>query len=154
MSMDTLKNSAGQVKASMLEKVKSAQEMRQEIEAMKRGLEGMPGGLDADIAAAIADAREQGRQAAAGDIAGMEQQARRDQQEGARIQGEIDTKIRDNTAAVGKLEQIRNNRYGRGADSAIRAARENTRQGESIRSELDAAIREAMGDLDKAKSGI
>lgn len=154
MSMDSLKDSASHVKAGMLEKVKSAQEMRQEIDAMKNGLEGMPADLDAEITGAIEAAREQGRQAAASDISGVEQQARQTQKEGVRIQGEIDTKIRDNTTAIGKLEQIRSTRYGRGAETAIKAAQENTTRGESIRSDLDAAMQEAFRDLEKAKTGI
>lgn len=153
-SMESLKQSGDRVKDTMVEKVKAAQDMRQQIDELKRGLEGMPGGLDQEIVSAIESAREQGKQEAVSDISSMERQADTARQEGNNVNREIDTKIGDNNTAIGKLEALRSTRYGRGADSAISAARDNTRRGEGIKSELQAAMDRAMSDIESAKSGI
>ena len=153
-SMESLKQSGDRVKESMGEKVKAAQDVRQQIDELKRGLEGMPAGLDQEIVTAIESARDQGKQEALSDISTAEREANSARQEGNNVNREIDTKIGDNNAAISKLEAIKSTRYGRGADTAIGAARENTRRGEDIKSELQSAMEKAMGDIESARSGI
>lgn len=153
-SMESLKQNGDRVKDTMGEKVKAAQDVRQQIDELKRGLEGMPSGLDQEIVAAIESARDQGKQEAISDISSVEREADSARQEGNNVSREIDTKIGDNNSAIGKLEAIRSTRYGGGADSAISAARDNTRRGEEIKSELQSAMDKAMGDIESARSGI
>ncbi|HIR12956.1 MAG TPA: hypothetical protein IAB31_03420 [Candidatus Choladousia intestinavium] len=154
MSMRDLEQNAEGLKTRVKEKVKEAQEMRQEVEAFKAELSGMPGGLDAEIVSAIRESEEQGRQEAISDIDNVERQADQDQQEGQRVQSEVDSKIQENNTAAGKLESARGNKYGKGVEGAIRSIETNNAQGEQIKSGLEAAMQEAMSDLNTAKSGI
>ena len=154
MSMRDLEQNAEGLKTRVKEKVKEAQEMRQEVEAFKAELSGMPGGLDAEIVSAIRESEEQGRQEAISDIDNVERQADQDQQEGQRVQSEVDSKIQENNTAAGKLESARGNKYGKGVEGAIRSIETNNSQGEQIKSGLETAMQEAMSDLNTAKSGI
>ena len=154
MSMRDLEQNAEGLKTRVKEKVKEAQEMRQEVEAFKAELSGMPGGLDAEIVSAIRESEEQGRQEAISDSDNVERQADQDQQEGQRVQSEVDSKIQENNTAAGKLESARGNKYGKGVEGAIRSIETNNAQGEQIKSGLEAAMQEAMSDLNTAKSGI
>ncbi len=154
MSMAELGSSAKNVEGKMTEKLKEAQEMRQEIDAFKAQLSDVPGGLDSEIVSAIQAAEQGGRQAAISDISNVEQQANQEQQEGKQIQGQIDSKIQENKTAQGKLESLRGNRYGQGVEGGIKAIEANTSQGEQIKSNLEAAMQAVMSDINAAKSGI
>lgn len=154
MSMKDLGKNAENVNSRVAEKVKEAQEMRQEVEAFKAELSGMPGGLDEEIVRAIRESEEQGRQEAISDIDNVERQADQDHQEGRRVQSDVDSKIQENNTAAGKLESARGNKYGKGVEGAIRSIETNNAEGEKIKSDLEAAMQEAMSDLNTARSGI
>ena len=89
-SMENLKDRGEQIQRTVGEKVKTAEEMRAEIDALKQGLEGMPTGLDDEITSAISEAREAGRREAISDIEGVEGEVEAANQEGASINAEID----------------------------------------------------------------
>lgn len=154
MRMSEYGSNAEGIREKLTERVKDAQEMRQEIDALKAELAGITGDLDPEITGEIQAAQEQARQEAMSDISGVEQQANQEQQEGKRIQGEVDTKIRENSAAAAKLEAARGNKYGRGVEAPLRSIESNNAQGEQIKAELEAAMQEAMAELNSSKSGI
>ena len=153
-SMENLKDRGEQIQRTVGEKVKTAEEMRAEIDALKQGLEGMPAGLDDEITSAISEAREAGRREAISDIEGVEGEVEAANQEGAGINAEIDKKISETTSATRKLESIRSTRYGGGADAAIGAARENTSRGEEAKRALEEAMNRGKSDVLRSKSGI
>jgi chlorite dismutase len=128
--------------------------MRNEIDAMKSGLEGMPDGLDGEILRAIEQAEQMGKAQAVSDISNVEQQLDNAKEKGNTINAQIDQKLNQNTSAIGKLESIKNNRFGKGADSAICAVRENTKTGEELQKDLERAMQQATSDIHSAKNGI
>ena len=82
MRMSEYGSNAEGIREKLTERVKDAQEMRQEIDALKAELAGITGDLDPEITGEIQAAQEQARQEAMSDISGVEQQANQEQQEG------------------------------------------------------------------------
>lgn len=154
MEMNEYGNKKQSIETNVNQKVEQAKEMRAEAEAFKSGMEGMPGGLDAEIASAIEGALGSGRQEAMSDVSGVEQEAAQDQQEAAQVKGEVDAKIQENESARAKLDSVKSNKYGKGVDSAIGAIESNNAQGEQIKSELEQAMQQAMAEIAAAKEGI
>lgn len=153
-SMDSLKGTAQRTIEQGKEKVKAAQDIRTEIDALKQGLEGMPGGLDSDIVSAIDSAREQGRDMARSDMSGVESQANQDKSQADSVKSEVQTKIGENNTAKSKLDSLKSNRFGGGMDSASHTIEANTKVGENIINETESAFNSIMNDIHQAGSGI
>ena len=134
---------------------KEAESVGQDIEGFKNGLSGMPGGLDADLAQAIADAEEQGRQEAQADIESIKDTIVRDAKSSAdTIKSEVTEKINEYGTAQGKIDSI-SSKYGKAAlDNATRALSDKTKTGNDLMADLEKEIQQADSDIESIKSGI
>ena len=131
------------------------QRMGDEYQEVKTGLSDMPGGLDADLAAMIADAKDQGKGDAAAEIEKLESSKVADAKSVAdSIKTDVTQKISDNTTAKSKIEGI-SSKYGKAArDRAVTALDQNNTTGNDLLKMLDDAkenadqvIREVKGRL-------
>ena len=131
------------------------QKMGDEYQEVKAGLSDMPGGLDADLVAMIADAKDQGKGEAAAEIEKLESSKVADAKSVAdSIKTDVTQKINDNTTAKSKIEGI-SSKYGKAArDRAVTALDQNTTTGNDLMKMLDDAkenadqvIREVKGRL-------
>ena len=154
MSMETLKRDAEKKVSEGQEKVKTAQEMRAEIDALKVGLEGMPSGLDDEIASAIQAAEQAGRDQATSEVNEVENQANQDMAQAESIKGEVDAKISENNSAKAALESLKSNKFGGGIDSATSAIESNNAVGEDIKANVDAEFQAILNEIQAAGSGI
>lgn len=136
------------------EKVKSAQEMRTEIEILKEGLQNMPSGLDDDIVASVQAAEQAGREQATNDIAEVQNQIDQDMAKAEAIKGNIDSQIDINNTAGESLKNLKSNRFGGGIDRAIDEIKSNNAVGETIKSNIDAAYQAIRSQMDDTQNGI
>lgn len=155
MSMDTLKAGAeGTIKAGQ-DKLKSAQEMRNEIDILKSGFEGInKEGMDDSVVSVMEAAEQAGRDQATTEINEMQDQANEDLAQAESIKSEIDVKISENNAAKTTLDSLKSNKYGGGIDSATSAIEKNTAVGEDVKATVDKEFQSIMSEIRSAASGI
>lgn len=153
-SMEGIGQSGENTTKKSQEEVKSAQEMRTDIDILKEGLQNMPSGLDDDIVAAVQAAEQAGREQATRDITEVQNQINQDMAIAETIKSQVDAKISENKAAQASLESLKTNRYGGGIDQATNAIETNNALGENIKSNIDAEYQSIKNDMEAAINGI
>lgn len=153
-SMEQHGNASVETIAESKEKVKSAQEMRAEIDALKEGLTDVPADLDDSITSAIQATEQAGREQATNDVNEVQEEINQDVAKAESIKGEIDTKISENNTAKSTLESLKSNKYGGGIDRATSEIEANNAVGESIKSNLDAEYQAINSEIEAARNGI
>lgn len=151
-SMDSYVNRGkSDVQDKLREAADSVRSIGDEFEEVKTGLSDMPGGLDDDIQAMIADAQTEGRAEADADIEGIKSSMVSDAKSNAdSIKSDVTQKINENTQAQNKMRGI-SSKFGKSAiDRASSAIDQNTQKGDDLLKMLD----DAMADADQAIQGV
>lgn len=157
IDMPGLQGQADKTKEQMGEGLSDIQKMGDEFEGVKQQLEGMPEGLDADIAQMVQDVETEGRGEATQQIESVRQSViDTAKSEAAQVQSDVQQKISDNTTARGKLDGIQGDHgFGRAAaDRASQALDANNDLGNEILSQLEEAIQEVNSGVSDVLSKL
>ncbi len=131
------------------------QRMGDEYQEVKTGLSDMPGGLDADLAAMIEEAKDQGKGDVTVEIEKVESSKVADAKSLAdTIKTDVTQKINDNTTAKSKIEGI-SSKYGKVArERAVNALDQNTTMGNDLMRMLDDAKKNADQVIEGVKGRL
>lgn len=143
------------VQEKLEEGVRDISRMGEEYREVREQLQDMPEGLDADLLDKIRDAKEKGKQDAAGDIESVKKAVIDKAAKLAdSLQKDVSAKINDNQTAKSRLEAI-TSKYGKDAvDQAKTAIEGNTKTGENLLKNLENAVRNADQSVRSVKDSL
>ena len=154
-SMDAHVKKGTDIQNDITKGVDAIKEMGKEFQGVKDALKDMPGGLDADLVALIQNVETQGKSDVTQDIEATKSSVIDQAKSSAEtLKSDVSTKIGDNTTAKGKLEGI-TSKYGKDAATQAKTAiDENTKKGQDLIKELEAAMKTADTDIQTVTSNI
>ena len=154
-SMDSHVKKGIDIQSDISKGVETIQEMGKEFQGVKDALQGMPGGLDADLTALIQNVETQGKSEVTADIESTKSSVIDQAKTTAdTLKSDVTTKIGENTTARGKLDGI-TSKYGKDAVSQAKTAIDaNSQKGQDLIKDLEAAIQKADSDVQTVKGNI
>ena len=115
----------------------------------------MPEGLDPDLVEMVNSAEQGVREEALADIENVENTIVKGAMTAAKeINNEVNSKLSDNAAAMGKLESA-TGKYGKASiENAKSAIEDNSRKGEELIKVIEEAVEKAENDVKSAKDSF
>lgn len=154
-SMDSHVKKGTDIQGDISKGVETIQEMGKEFQDVKVALQGMPGGLDAELSTSIQNIEAQGKIEVTADIESTKRSVIDQAKTMAdTLKSDVTTKIGENTTARGKLDGI-TSKYGKDAVSQAKTAIDaNSQKGQDLIKDLEAAIQKADSDVQTVKGNI
>ena len=153
--MDSHVKKGKDIQGDISKGVINIQEMGKEFQGVKDALQGMPNGLDADLTALIQNVETQGESEVRADIESSKSSIIDQAKTTANVlKSDVTTKIAENTTAKGTLEGI-TSKYGKDAVTQSKTAIDaNSKKGQDLIKDLEAAIKKADSDVRTVKGNI
>ena len=154
-TMENLRTTGDQtVKPVLDDGIREAEDIRSDIDSVKDQLEGMPE-LDPELTSAIESVGATAKDEARRDV----ERVMRDKIEVGRrnaenIKSQVDSNIRDNDTARGRLDSIRSKYASTEINTAKSAIDSNSQYGEMTKSDLDQALENAVSRVNDLLAGI
>ncbi|MCR5734730.1 MAG: hypothetical protein K6G22_09020 [Lachnospiraceae bacterium] len=154
VSMDTHVKTGDNLKKNIEKGDTQIEKIGEEFKTVKDGLKGMPS-LDADLEQQIKDIETAGRAEAMADIKSVESSViDTAKTSGDTLKSDVNTKIKDNNTAKGKLDSIKS-KYGKDSVAKAKASIDaNTQKGDDLLKNLADAIKNSDTIIQNVKDNL